>query len=360
MTGGSLRGGVMVSAFLAMAIAASTCTGTGTTPSSRGSRSASATSPSPEVTTLPSPSPRPEGIQVHYAPGTIVRFFAFNLAVPPFDDVHVRRAVAYAVDRSELVDATRVPGYPVGAPATHLFPDVLEGDVLEDFDAYPGPDLVAAHEEMRRSKYDTDADGLCEQPVCHDILTFAGFAFPGSPYFSQAKLLARQMRPLGITLDVRACERCVFNYCHDPSRHIALCVNQAFGSDYPDAVTLAAPLLDARSIGPDRCCNVTMLGATPETLRGFHYRVRKVPDVQWWLRRCEALVDGRQACWADLDRHLMLDIVPVIPVSFDITVDTVSENIVRYTWDVFGGILSLDHIAPCETPYTCTPDGCLG
>ena len=65
-----------------------------------------------------------------------------NLAVPPFDDVHVRRAVARAIDRAALVELLSEPpygpfGFSWGEVATHVAPDALEGRLLRAFDPYP-------------------------------------------------------------------------------------------------------------------------------------------------------------------------------------------------------------------------------
>ena len=42
-------------------------------------------------------------------------------------------------------------------------------NLLADYDPYPSPnyagDIEAAKEEMAQSKYDTDGDGVCDDPV---------------------------------------------------------------------------------------------------------------------------------------------------------------------------------------------------
>ncbi len=45
-----------------------------------------------------------EGIDVAIRPGTGFDYMAFNCTKPPFDDVRVRQAVAYAIDMEEIVD----------------------------------------------------------------------------------------------------------------------------------------------------------------------------------------------------------------------------------------------------------------
>jgi peptide/nickel transport system substrate-binding protein len=45
------------------------------------------------------------GVRTQYAPGQFVTFLSFDVSAPPWNDVHVRRAVAYACDRAGYVRA---------------------------------------------------------------------------------------------------------------------------------------------------------------------------------------------------------------------------------------------------------------
>jgi oligopeptide transport system substrate-binding protein len=51
-------------------------------------------------------------------------FYRFNVRVPPLNDVRVRRALAYAIDRQEIVDHVARGGQD---PAEHLAPDMPDG-----------------------------------------------------------------------------------------------------------------------------------------------------------------------------------------------------------------------------------------
>ncbi len=87
-----------------------------------------------------------------------------NLAVPPFDDVHVRRAVSFAIDKEAFVGMlNRLADQPAdtqgefefisGEVATHIAADELERSLLGAFDPYPY-DPSRALAEMRSSAYD--------------------------------------------------------------------------------------------------------------------------------------------------------------------------------------------------------------
>jgi len=81
-----------------------------------------------------------------------------NVAVPPFDDVHVRRAVAHALDEEELVarlveSRSWLATSQASTAIAHAVPDGMERDLLAGYDPYDGG-LDRAMTEMRASAYD--------------------------------------------------------------------------------------------------------------------------------------------------------------------------------------------------------------
>lgn len=283
-------------------------------------------------------------LQIDVRQGSVLLFVAINVGVPPFDSIHVRRAASYAIDRSAILALMSDEGYR-GQPATHLFPDALEDGFLRDFDPYASPNRRAAHAEMRMSRYDSDGDGVCDARVCEEVPAVFAPGGDGRAFVP----LARGLRRIGITLDVISFDRYAAGLCLDPARRQGLCIAFAWGSDYPEAYTFAHGLLDARSIGPNACCNASMLGAPRAKLQRYDYAVEHVPNVQRWLNRCEAQITERERCWAELDRHLMTDVVPIIPISFDDDVNTLSRNVSNYFHDSFSGIPALDRLVVART-----------
>ena len=105
-----------------------------------------------------------------------------NLGVPPFDDVHVRKALNYAYDKAG--GSQLGGGALTGANAGHIFPDGLLDNKLKDYNPYATEDghgdLEKAKAEMAQSKYDADQDGVCDDPVCENVITLGVQQDPGS------------------------------------------------------------------------------------------------------------------------------------------------------------------------------------
>ena len=283
--------------------------------------------------------------QVHANPSDAVRYLSFNVAEPPFDDVNIRRAVNFAIDKEGM---RRLRGGPLfGEIANHVILNTLENDLLADFNPYPSEgnqgDLEAAKEAIKESKYDTDGDGVCDAPECKGILAVTDEA---DPYPDQAALIQDNLEPLGIELDVKQFERTtMYDKCLDPAAHTAFCLAPGWGKDYPDASTFADPLFGSAGLGPDACCNYSLVGADEALLKKYDYEVTEVPSVDDRIKECNPTTDEeRIQCWADFDEYVSTEVVPWVPYLFDNNVDVVSTNVVNYTFDQFHGGVALDQI----------------
>ena len=124
-------------------------------------------------------------------PGLNNRYLALNLRKPPFDDVHVRRALSMAFDRSVLVKATQ---FDQAVPSAGLIPPTL----TFAFDPAPRP---LAQFDPQRAK-DELAKSERAGPVSASILTW------GSGFWKQAVevVVAQANETLGTNLRVEVTE----------------------------------------------------------------------------------------------------------------------------------------------------------
>ena len=112
--------------------------------------------------------------QLHTNDGDRTWYLTMNLTQPPFDDLHVRRAVNFVVNREALRKSWG--GASAGAIATHIAPDAVLDNKLKGYAPYGNGkgDLAKAKAEMKLSKYDKNHDGICDASACKNILTITG------------------------------------------------------------------------------------------------------------------------------------------------------------------------------------------
>lgn len=284
-------------------------------------------------------------IQSNFGDG--INYMSMNLALPPFDDIHVRKAVNLAVDKAGMI---RVSGGELGwgAPHGHIMYDSLVGDLLADYDPYGTPnsagDIEAAKEEMKQSKYDTDGDGVCDDPACENVPTSVDEA---DPYPDQAAVVAQNLEGIGIQLALNTFERStMYDKCLDPGAGVPFCQSAGWYKDYPDASTFGAPLFGSEAIFPS-CCNYTLTGATPDILKEQNLPNVDIPSVDNQIASCDLLPlgDERLNCFAELDRTLMEDVVPYVVISEAVETFIIPPRITRYKFDQFSSGPAFDQMA---------------
>jgi peptide/nickel transport system substrate-binding protein len=301
--------------------------------------------PPPNVLRDYSTNPDKQGY-LHVYPQNVTSYASMNLAVPPFDDIHIRKAVNFALDKAGGI---QLGGGPLsGVPAGHVFPDGLLNNLLIDYDPYASPDssgdVEAAKAEIAQSKYDADGDGVCDDPVCDGVVTVTTSTDPGP---KQAQLWADNLAPLGITLDIKVLEHTtMYSRCNNLEARVPFCPAVGWVQDYPDAYTFGPPLFGSDALYPG-CCNYAAVGATPDQLREWGYEVTEVPSVDERLAECSALPvgDERTQCWADFDRYLMEEVIPWVPRTYTNATDITSTNVVNYSYSEWGAQAAFDHFA---------------
>jgi peptide/nickel transport system substrate-binding protein len=287
--------------------------------------------------------------QMHVNPVDRIEYLSMNLAMPPFDDVHVRKAANLLVDKQGL--RTLAGGETVGTIASHIIPNGLLAGTLDTYDPYATPDgagdVAAAMDEMRQSRYDTDGDGRCDDPSCESVLAVT---IVDDPYPSQAAALTQAFEAIGVVLDVNSLKGgAAFSACNDPYKQVALCLSGMWAKDFPDPSTYADPLFGSAALGPEGCCNFSVIGATPQQLQEFGYAVDSVPNIDSDIASCAPLTgDERVQCYAALDQMLMEEVVPYVPWLQDNAVELVSNRVLNYTFDQFANGMALDQVALAE------------
>jgi peptide/nickel transport system substrate-binding protein len=159
-------------------------------------------------------------------PGMGTDYLGFNVTVEPWDDIHVRRAFAHALDRDGI---TRAAYGGSRTPATTMVPPVQWGAILSPEDAeelyatlpqYPY-DIERAKEELAQSKV---PDGFTTK------LIVTG----GQETVDAMVAFAGELKKIGITLDIENVPvQAWLEHVYGPRDKLSLTLN-SLGPDYPD------------------------------------------------------------------------------------------------------------------------------
>jgi peptide/nickel transport system substrate-binding protein len=306
--------------------------------------------------------------RLHIYPADFLGWMSMNMAVAPFDDLHVRKSVNLIMDKEAVHQLNG--GHTEADIAGHLAFDSLEDDLLFNFDPYRTPgehgSLDAAEAEMRLSQYDHDHDGLCDDPVCRRIGVPIGSFDTG--YFDELfGIVQRSLAKIGLHLVATQIPPGddYFSFASDPSNHVGMKIYEGRFKNFPSGSDFFVA-----SFAPASGIDHSLIGATPHQLRAWGYKVRPVPSVTDRVHQCEATIGSSQPrCWADLDQYLMTEVVPWIPLLVHNRQRIVSSRVVSFTYDQFTTLPALDRIAlrtgtepsptptPTIGPVPAIPDG---
>lgn len=137
------------------------------------------------------------GARVLIAPSTLGVTLGMNTIQSPWNDVHVRRAVAYAINRRDIIKASGLPAGPrvTFMPVSSMYQLASRSTVraaLKKIPSYPF-DLERAKQEMANSAY---PNGFSAE--------FNTTPFGGYP--DMAQVVAAQLAKIGINLKVNSLE----------------------------------------------------------------------------------------------------------------------------------------------------------
>jgi peptide/nickel transport system substrate-binding protein len=173
---------------------------------------------------------RAQGMKVISGPNPSVMLFNVNTLKKPWNDVHVRRAVASAIDKKGIINAV-LKGR--GKPAVSIVradaaADVMSADAAKSLyaklDSHP-MDLSAAKSEMAQS---ATPEGFDETVIYSEAEASSGLV---------AQAVAANLKPLGINLTVKSVpdaqytDAVFFN-------HTASAAIVDFTTDSPDPISL--------------------------------------------------------------------------------------------------------------------------
>jgi len=246
--------------------------------------------------------------QVHLAPGSGIFYTSLNTQTPPFDDVMVRRAVNFAVDRGAIAALFEGRGF----PTCQILPAAFPGYVpycpytRHPGGTWTGPDFAKAQELVDRS-------GTAGSRV---IVWASPDAFPIFPVLPVSRYFVDLLSDLGYDATLKVVPKEEYGPAvFDPSGDVQM-ASAAWRTDYPAESGYLPPLVTCGSF-----FNVAQFCD-----RGIERRMEEATNLQ--------LVDPLAAhdLWSSTE-HDIVDLAPLVPLVNRSWAVFVSEGLGNYQFN---------------------------
>lgn len=230
--------------------------------------------------------------QLYFTPVSGSRYVALNTSKPPFDNLWVRRAVAYVLDRRAML-LTR-GGAIDGIIATHFIDPSFAGLGFEAGGGFSNPfpspnntgDVAKAKEMLKKAGF---ANGMFKGAT---VTMVADNTPPGS---NTAKVVAADMRKIGFKVKlISVLHPTMYSkYCSVPKNEPNVCPNVGWLQDFKDAQTLLDIPFNGKSIVPANSSNWPQLND---------------PKINQAIAAAEKLTDpkARAEAWGKIDKMITL------------------------------------------------------
>jgi peptide/nickel transport system substrate-binding protein len=290
---------------------------------------------------------------LHSNSGDRTWYITMNWATPPFDDLHVRKATNWIMDKQGILQAWG--GTTLGDIATHNIPPIVLGDRLTaEYNPYASEgnrgDEAKAKEEMKQSKYDSNKDGVCDAKECSNLVLINRNV---TPWTDAEAVVLSSLEKIGIKVKPRElASSAAYTTIQTVKNNIPIAMNAGWGKDYADPYSFAGALFDSSSIIATGNTNYSLLGLKPEQAKGFGIKYPEgvtIPSVDADIAACQEIPntepDQRNDCYANLDKKLMEEAVPWVPYLWAKNITVTGTTVTKFEFDQFSGYLSYTQMA---------------
>jgi peptide/nickel transport system substrate-binding protein len=271
-------------------------------------------------------------------------YVTMNLTQPPFDDVHVRKAMDWIVNRNAMRKAW---GGPVaGQIAQHTIPNSLVAG-LENYAPFKTPgdqgSLPKALAEMKQSKYKTKG-GVCTASQCKNVLLISDTRAVDKLLLPALQASAAK---IGITFAVRTVTG-AYPVIQTTSNNIPISTRPRWFKDYADPSTFIGPLFYSGNIIPEGNTNYSLVGLKPSQVSalGIKGNTKNIPSIDKLSDECTPTTGNvRLQCYGKIDKVLTEQIVPWVPYMWANTVTILGPKVAKWNFDQAAGFTALAHVA---------------
>jgi peptide/nickel transport system substrate-binding protein len=244
--------------------------------------------------------------QVHVSPEQAITYLFMNYQVPPFNNVDVRKAINYAINRTAIL--AQWGGPLAGTVTDQIIPIGMQA--YKKYSIYPNtPDLAMAKKLMAESGIKT--------PFTTQLRTQNDA--PG--FIDMAEVIQSDLKAIGINVQIVGSPNSVnYSYISNPKAHVPMGI-QPWGLDFPD---------------PEAVMNAQVDPATPEQPAQMS-RWTDPKFISLFNDDIGLTGSARQTAYASLDYDVMSQQAPIAPIFDPRWYDFVSKRLGGYVFS-YGSI----------------------
>jgi peptide/nickel transport system substrate-binding protein len=285
-------------------------------------------------------------------PGDRTWYVTMNLLAPPFDDVHVRRAVNYALNKDGIRKA--YGGELRGDIATSVEPPAVlpQSSSIDPYDSAANPQgqQDKAMEEMKLSRYDTNQNGICDDGGACDNILFLGRSEDPWPEMNQ--VMADSLKGILPNLVLKEVDTSTgYTTLQQIKKLIPISLVPGWGKDYNSPYGFDYYIFSSDGLfSCNAATDYSLVGISKDFAEscgiGAEYDAYvknngDIPSVDDKINECVAKpADQVNDCFAQLDTTLMTDVVPWAPWSWANNWTSVNPSVTTYVFDQNAGVIS--------------------
>jgi peptide/nickel transport system substrate-binding protein len=244
--------------------------------------------------------------QVHVSPEQAITYLFMNYQVKPFNNVDVRKAINYAIDRKAIL--AQWGGPLAGTVTDQIIPIGMPS--YKKYSIYPDtPNLAMAKKLMKESGVKT--------PFTTQLRTQNDA--PG--FMNMAQVIQSDLKPIGINVQIVGSPNSVnYSYISNPKAHVPMGI-QPWGLDFPDAEAVMNAQVDPAT--PDQPAQMSRW-TDPKFIPLFNKDIGLTGT-------------ARNTAYANLDYQVMQQQAPIAPIFNPRWYDFVSKRLGGYVFS-YGSI----------------------